>query len=85
MPKKEKRKPSLMKKVRKPGFCAICKEGAEVSYKDILLLKRFTTTRGKIIPRKVSGICASHQRKLGGEIKIARFLALLPFTERHAI
>jgi len=54
-----------------------------VSYKDVDVLKQFITETGKIIPARVSGVSASNQRKLTKYIKIARFLALLPYTDSH--
>ena len=53
------------------------------SYKDINLLKQFITETGKIIPARVTGISASKQRKITKSIKIARFLALIPYTDMH--
>jgi len=53
------------------------------SYKDIDVLKQFITETGKIIPARVSGVSASNQRKVTKYIKIARFLALLPYTDSH--
>ena len=53
------------------------------SYKDINLLKQFITETGKIIPARVTGISASNQRKITKSIKIARFLALIPYTDMH--
>ncbi|MDU3696418.1 MAG: 30S ribosomal protein S18, partial [Veillonella parvula] len=47
---------------------------------DVAKLRRFTTERGKILPRRISGTCAKHQRKLTTAIKRARAIALLPFT-----
>ena len=52
-------------------------------YKDIDILKQFITETGKIIPSRVTGVSASNQRKLTKSIKIARFLALLPYTDMH--
>ena len=52
-------------------------------YKDIDILKQFITETGKIIPARVSGVSASNQRKVTKSIKIARFLALLPYTDMH--
>ena len=54
-----------------------------VSYKDVDVLKQFITGTGKIIPARVSGVSASNQRKVTKYIKIARFLALLPYTDSH--
>ncbi len=59
-------------------FCADTK--LEISYKDPSALKYFTTERGKIIPRRISGSCATHQRQLTVAIKRARTIALLPFA-----
>ena len=53
------------------------------NYKDVYLLKRYITETGKIIPGRVSNISSSEQRKLTKAIKIARFLALLPYTDSH--
>ncbi|MDU5915529.1 MAG: 30S ribosomal protein S18, partial [Negativicoccus succinicivorans] len=51
-----------------------------VDYKDINLLRRFTSERGKILPRRVTGACAKDQRKINRAIKQARAIALLPFS-----
>ncbi len=59
-------------------FCADSK--LEISYKDPSTLKYFITERGKIIPRRISGSCAKHQRQLTLAIKRARTIALLPFA-----
>lgn len=67
------------RKRRKP--CRLCEAKIDyVDYKDERLLRRFIVERGKIIPRRVSGNCARHQRQLTTAIKRARHLALLPFT-----
>lgn len=61
--------------------CPFCGEGApDIDYKDPQLLKYFITERGKIVPRRISGCCAKHQRALTVSIKRARNIALLPFT-----
>jgi small subunit ribosomal protein S18 len=52
-------------------------------YKNVDLLKRYITETGKIIPARVSNVTASEQRKLTKAVKIARFLALLPYTDSH--
>jgi small subunit ribosomal protein S18 len=62
-------------------FCRFCKDAnLNIDYKDLDMLKRFITERGKITSRRASGNCAKHQRKLAGAVKRARFLALLPYT-----
>ena len=62
-------------------FCARSGSGAAIiDYKEIDTLRRYTTDRGKILPRRVTGNCAKCQRKLSAAIKRARALALLPFT-----
>jgi small subunit ribosomal protein S18 len=64
-------------------FCVFCKEGAAwVDYKDVNLLRKFMSDRGKIRARRVSGNCAQHQRDVAVAIKTARELALLPYTQR---
>jgi len=50
-----------------------------VDYKDIMLLEQFITDRGKIVPRRISGACAKHQRQISLAIKRARNIALLPY------
>jgi small subunit ribosomal protein S18 len=52
-------------------------------YKNIDVLKQFITETGKVVPARVTGISASNQRKVTKSIKIARFLALLPYTDMH--
>ena len=66
---------------RKQKVCKWCVDKIEaVDFKDAKRLRNFITDRGKIIPRRISGNCASHQRQLGGAIKRARSIALLPFA-----
>ena len=65
----------------KRKVCSFCTEKAtHIDYKDVNRLRRFVTERGKILPRRVSGNCAKHQRVLAVAIKRARELALLPYT-----
>ena len=52
----------------------------EIDYKDVDTLRRFITERGKILPRRITGVSAHHQKKLAQAIKRARFIALLPFV-----
>jgi small subunit ribosomal protein S18 len=56
---------------------------ADIDYKKIAELKRYLTESGKIVPRRITGISAAAQRKLTEAIKLARFLSLLPYTDRH--
>jgi len=66
---------------KKRRVCAFCVDKiAEVDYKEVPRLRRFITERGKILPRRISGNCAIHQRQLTVAIKRARQLALLPYT-----
>ena len=66
---------------RRPKFCYYCVEKAErVDYKDVEKLRKYVSERGKIVPRRISGSCAKHQRQLTEAIKRARFMALLPFS-----
>ncbi len=64
---------------RKKKVCAFCGAEGEVSYKDVNRLKKFISERGKILPRRVMGTCAEHQRSLTTAVKRARHLALLPY------
>ena len=67
------------RKKKKP--CQLC-TGKPVDYKDFESLKKFISMeKGKILPRKVTGTCAKHQRTVANEIKNARFMAILPFTK----
>lgn len=61
--------------------CAFCVDKVEtIDYKDIVRLRRYLSERGKILPRRVTGTCARHQRELTTSIKRARQVALLPYT-----
>lgn len=68
---------------RKPKkkVCSFCVEKlSTVDYKEATRLRRFITERGKLLPRRISGNCAKHQRQLTTAVKRARIMALLPFT-----
>ena len=68
------------RKARKK-VCGFCVDQVEnIDYKDIARLRRYMSERGKILPRRVTGTCARHQRELTVAIKRARHLALLPYT-----
>ena len=77
----ERSEKSFGRKGRKK-VCAFCvdKAGTEIDYKDVAKLRKYISERGKIIPRRVTGTCAYHQRQLTVAIKRARQIALLPYT-----
>ena len=78
-----KRAPKDTGKRTKKKVCIFCKDHIEwVDYKDVNLLRRFMSDRGKIRARRVSGNCSQHQRDVAVAIKTARELALLPYTQR---
>jgi len=75
---KSPRKP--FKKIQKKKVCVFCAEKVKViDYKDIQRLKKFITEKGKMLPSRMTGTCAKHQRELAEAIKRARLMALLPF------
>ena len=69
---------------RRRKVCRFTQDGIEtVDYKDVERLRRYVTDRGKIVPRRITGTSAYHQRSLTTAVKRARFLALLPYTDGH--
>ncbi|MDR2803588.1 MAG: 30S ribosomal protein S18 [Treponema sp.] len=64
----------------KKKVCKFCMQKLKIDYKDADALRRFITERGKILPRRITGTCAKHQRALAEAIKRARTIALLPFV-----
>ena len=64
---------------KKKKVCYMC-TGKNIDYKDVETLKRYINERGKILPRRVTGACAKHQRQLTEAIKRARIVALIPYT-----
>jgi small subunit ribosomal protein S18 len=64
----------------KKKVCKFCTQKLKIDYKDSDTLRRFITDRGKILPRRITGTCAKHQRALALAIKRARTIALLPFV-----
>lgn len=62
--------------------CSFCEEDKNPDYKDFGTLRKFTSERGKILGKDITGLCSKHQRRLAREIKRARHLALLPFVEK---
>jgi len=69
---------------RRKKFCRFTAEGIkEIDYKDINTLKNYVTETGKIVPSRITGTKARYQRQLSTAIKRARYLALLPYCDRH--
>ncbi|MDR3130585.1 MAG: 30S ribosomal protein S18 [Treponema sp.] len=64
----------------KKKVCKFCTQKLKIDYKGADVLRRFVTDRGKIVPRRMTGTCAKHQRALAEAIKRARIIALLPFV-----
>ncbi len=65
-------------------YCRFTAEGiTEIDYKDLGLLKAYVTETGKIVPSRITGTKSHYQRQLSTAVKRARFLALLPYTDRH--
>jgi len=79
---KNKRDPKKGIGVRIKKECSFCKSELDIDYKNLELLTRYVSSRGKILSRRISGNCAKHQRKVCSEIKRARFLNLIPYTGR---
>ena len=78
MEEKTVKKP--IRKAPRKKVCAFCLEKATaIDYKDVNKLKKYVTERGKMLPRRMTGVCASHQRLLATAIQRARIVALLPF------
>ncbi len=69
---------------RRRKFCRFTAEGVqEIDYKDLEVLKQYITETGKIVPSRITGTKAHYQRQLATAVKRARYLALLPYTDRH--
>ena len=79
----EKERMDKNPRMRKPKrkACAFCVDKVDyIDYKDVAKLRRYVTERAKILPRRISGCCAKHQRQLTVAIKRARHIALLPYV-----
>lgn len=77
----EPRKNNFRGRKTRKKVCSFCVEKMDyIDYKDVNRLKKFITERGKILPRRISGTCAKHQRGVTRAIKLARNIVLLPFT-----
>lgn len=74
----------VVKKFRKPAkkkVCSFCVAGEKtIDYKDIVKIRKYITEKGKILPRRQTGVCSYHQRELANAIKVARNMALLPYA-----
>jgi len=69
---------------RRRRYCRFTAEGVkEIDYKDLETLRTYITETGKIVPSRITGTKANYQRQLAAAIKRARFLALLPYTDKH--
>jgi len=65
---------------RKKKICQLC-AGKTINYKDVAILSKYINEKGKILPRRMTGACAKHQRVIAEQIKRARFMALLPYVK----
>ncbi len=78
-----KRSNKFMRKLRPvPTNCIFCSSKTEPDYKDVSVLSKYLTERGKLLGRARSGVCAKHQRRLETAVKRARLVALIPFIVR---
>ena len=78
---KEMQKQPVRMNRKKKKVCVFCAEKVEnIDYKDVARLRKFTSERAKILPRRITGTCAKHQRELTEAIKRARHMALIPFV-----
>ena len=66
---------------RRKKVCVLCGKDNTIDYKDVAKLKRYVSERGKILPRRITGNCAKHQRALTVAIKRARHIALMPYSQ----
>lgn len=77
----EKKKQVIKRRTKKRRVCPFCLDKVDVlDYKDVSKYRRFITDRGKIVPKRNSGVCAKHQRVLAAAVKRARTICLIPFT-----
>ena len=65
---------------KKKKICQMC-AGKSVDYKDTMIINKYINDKGKILPRRMSGACAKHQRHIAQQVKYARFMALIPFVK----
>ena len=65
---------------KKKKICQMC-VGKSVDYKDVMIINKYINEKGKILPRRVTGACAKHQRHIAEQVKYARFMALIPYVK----
>jgi small subunit ribosomal protein S18 len=65
---------------RKKKVCQMC-AGKSVDYKDVDIVRRYTNEKNKIVPRRITGTCAKHQRFIASQVKRARYMALIPYSK----
>lgn len=65
---------------RRKKICQMC-AGKSVDYKDVPILLKYINEKGKILPRRMTGACAKHQRHIANQIKVARYMALIPYVK----
>jgi len=76
-------RPQMRSRFRQAKVCTFCVEPQlPIDYKVVGLLQKFLSDRGKMLPRRRTGVCSKHQRMLATAIKQARFMGLLPYTKR---
>jgi len=85
-PSKSSRPSAPRRRFGRRKGCRFCGDKTlKIDYKDVRSLRYFISERGKIVPRRISGNCANHQREITEAIKRARNIALLPFTSSHSL
>lgn len=78
--------PAPRRRFGRRKICRYCADkNQKIDFKDIDSLRYYLTERGKIVPRRISGTCATHQRQIAEAIKNARQIALLPYTQSHSL
>lgn len=78
--------PAPRRRFGRRKICRYCADkNQKINYKDVDNLRYYLTERGKIVPRRISGTCAAHQRQIAEAIKNARQIALLPYTASHSL
>ena len=85
MPKASKTKRAVFKQKKIATVCYFTQTHSKPDYKDVLVLKRFLTEREKILHKNFTSLTAHNQRLLSKAVKRARYMALLPYTDKHAI